>query len=56
MWCQEEDWEDEEEERKSVVSVSKGSAFHCASLWIPFSPLVCAAGAVSDLAASGGRA
>lgn len=54
------DWvvcqEDEEEVRKSEASVSKGSGFHCASLWIPFSPLVCAAGAVSDLAASGGRA
>lgn len=49
--CQEED----EEERRSDASVSKGSGFHCASLWIPFSPLVCAAGAVSDLAASGGR-
>lgn len=47
---------DEEEERKSDASVSKGSGFHCASLWIPFSPLVCAAGAASDLAASGGRA
>lgn len=47
---------EEEEDRKSDVSVSKGSGFHCASLWIPFSPLVCAAGAVSDLAASGGRA
>lgn len=36
--CQED--EDEEEERKSDASVSKGSGFHCASLWIPFSPLV----------------
>lgn len=54
------DWvlchEDEEEERRSDVSVSKGSGFHCASLWNPFIPLVCAAGAVSDLVASGGRA
>lgn len=48
--------DEEEEDRKSDVSVSKGSGFHCASLWIPFSPLVSAAGAVSDLAASGGRA
>lgn len=31
---------DEEEDRKSDASVSKGSGFHCASLWIPFSPLV----------------
>ncbi len=31
---------DEEEERRSDASVSKGSGFHCASLWIPFSPLV----------------
>lgn len=31
---------DEEEVRKSDASVSKGSGFHCASLWIPFSPLV----------------
>lgn len=56
--CQvdDEDEEEEEEDRKSDVSVSKGSGFHCASLWIPFSPLVSAAGAVSDLAASGGRA
>lgn len=30
----------EEEESKSDASVSKGSGFHCASLWIPFSPLV----------------
>lgn len=45
------------EERNSGASVSKGSGFHCASSWIPFSPFVCAAGAaVSDLAASGGRA
>lgn len=38
------DWvvyqEEEEEERKSHASVSKGSGFHCASLWIPFSPFV----------------
>lgn len=34
--CQEED----EEDNKSHVSVSKGLGFHCASLWIPFSPLV----------------
>lgn len=47
---------EEEEERKSDESVSKGSGFHCASFGIPFSPFVCAAGAVSDLAASGGRA
>lgn len=46
----------EEEERMSDASVSKGSGFHCASPWIPFSPLICAAEAVSDLAASGGRA
>lgn len=32
--------EEEEEENKSDVSVSKGSGFHCASLWIPFSPFV----------------
>ena len=30
----------EEEEKISDASVSKGSGFHCASLWIPFSPLV----------------
>lgn len=53
---EEEDEEEEGEERKSDVRVSKGSSFHCASLWIPFSPFVCAAGAVSGLAASGGRA
>lgn len=38
------DWvvyqEDEEEVRKLDASVSKGSGFHCASLWIPFSPFV----------------
>lgn len=38
------DWvvcqEEEEEERRPEASVSKGSGFHCASLWIPFSPLV----------------
>lgn len=37
------DWverQEDEEERKSGASVSKGSGFHCASLWIPFSPLV----------------
>lgn len=33
--------EEEEEERKSHASVSKGSGFHCASLWIPFTPFVC---------------
>lgn len=48
--------EDEEEEKMSDVSESKGSDFHCASLWISFSPLVCAAGVVSGLAASEGRA
>lgn len=55
---------DEEEERKSDVRASKGSGFHCASLWIPFKPLVCHpegfsgcdAGTESDLAASCGRA
>lgn len=47
---------EEEEEGKSEVSGSKGSGFHCASLWIPFSPFVWAAGAASVLAASGGRA
>lgn len=55
---------DEEEGRKSDVRSSKGSSFHCASLWIPFKPLVChpegfsgcEAGAESDLAVSGGRA
>lgn len=47
---------DEEEERKSDVRASKGSGFHCASLWIPFKPLVCEAGAASALAGSGGRA
>lgn len=31
---------DEEEEWKSDVRLSKGSGFHCASLWIPFSPFV----------------
>lgn len=31
---------EEEEEEKSHASVLKGSGFHCASLWIPFSPLV----------------
>lgn len=31
--------DEDEEERKSDVRVSKGSGFHCASLWIPFSPL-----------------
>lgn len=39
-WVVFQDEEDEEEE-KSHASVSKGSGFHCASLWIPFSPLVC---------------
>lgn len=38
------DWvvfqEEDEEERKSHASVSKGLGFHCASLWIPLSPLV----------------
>lgn len=33
--------EEEDEERKSHASVLKGSGFHCASLWIPFSPFVC---------------
>lgn len=46
----------QEDDGKSEVSASKGSGFHCASIWIPFSPLVCAAGAVSFLAVSGGRA
>lgn len=32
--------DDDEEENKSEVSESKGSGFHCASLWNPFSPLV----------------
>lgn len=50
------DEEEEVEERKSDVRASKGSGFHCASLWIPFRPFVCEAGAESDLAASGGRA
>lgn len=31
---------DEEEDKTSDVSVSKGSGFHCASVWNPFSPLV----------------
>lgn len=31
---------EEAEERRSDVSASKGSGFHCASLWIPFIPLV----------------
>lgn len=31
---------EEEEDRKSDVRASKGSGFHCASLWIPFRPLV----------------
>lgn len=48
--------DDKEEENKSDVSESKGSGFHCASLWNPFSPLVWADGVDSDLAASGGRA
>lgn len=47
---------EDEQERKSDVRVSKGSGFHCASLWIPFSPLACETGAESDLTASGGRA
>lgn len=38
------DWvviqEEDGEENRSHASVSKGSAFHCASLWNPFSPLV----------------
>lgn len=38
------DWvvsrEDEEEENRSDVRESKGSGFHCASLWNPFSPLL----------------
>lgn len=38
------DWvvfqEEDEEERKSHASVSKGLGFRCASLWIPLSPLV----------------
>lgn len=41
--CQDEENEEdeeEEEERKPEASVSRGSGFHCASLWIPFSPLV----------------
>lgn len=50
------DEEEEEEESKSDVRASKGSGFHCASLWIPFRPLVCEAGAESDLAGSCGRA
>lgn len=29
------------EENRSEVSESKGSGFHCASLWTPFIPLVC---------------
>ena len=40
-WVVCQDVEEEEEERRSKdVSVSKGSGFHCASLWIPFIPLV----------------
>lgn len=38
------DWvvirEEDGEENRSHASVSKGSGFHCASLWNPFSPLV----------------
>lgn len=38
------DWvvcqEDEEEDKKSDVSLSKWSGFHCASVWIPFRPFV----------------
>lgn len=38
------DWvvfqEEDVEENKSHASVLKGSGFHCASFWIPFSPLV----------------
>lgn len=30
----------QEEENKWRVRGSKGSGFHCASLWSPFSPLV----------------
>lgn len=30
----------QEEERNSDASISRGSGFHCASLGIPFSPLV----------------
>ena len=37
--CQE-DEEDEEEEEEEERSESKGSGFHCASLWISVSPLV----------------
>lgn len=50
--CQE---DEEDEEKMSDERVSNGSGFHCACLWIPFSPFTWAAG-VSDLAASGGRA
>lgn len=46
--------EEEDEERRSAGSVLKGSGFHCASLWNPFIPLVCAPEAASGLAASGG--
>lgn len=31
---------EEKEGKKSDASASKGSGFHCASIWIPFSPLV----------------
>lgn len=34
------DWVLSQEEERSEVSVSKGSGFHCASLWIPFTPLI----------------
>jgi len=38
--CQEDDEEEEEEEGNSEAGVSKVPGIHCASPWIPFSPLV----------------
>jgi hypothetical protein len=38
---EEEEEKEEEEERRLDVSVSKGSGFHCASPWMPLSPLGC---------------
>lgn len=49
------DWVLSQEAERSEVSVSKGSGFHCASLWIPFTPLIWVAGAFSVVVVSGGR-
>lgn len=37
------DWvvyQEEEDDKTSDASMSKGLGFHCASVWIPFSPFV----------------